>query len=65
MIANFDTAPVNNAVLTFSNDFSNTFSENQELSPLLDHTGVTLQDKVDGFGITVDLQPLETKVFAF
>jgi hypothetical protein len=65
VVANFDTAPVNNAVLTLSSDFSNTFSANQELLPLLDHTGVTLQDRENGYGITVDLQPLETKVFAF
>jgi glycosidase len=65
VVANFDTAPVNNAVLTLSNDFSNTFSANQELSPLLDHMGVTLNDNENGYDITVDLQPLETKVFAF
>jgi hypothetical protein len=65
VVANFDTAPVNNAVLTLSNDVSNTFSANQELSPLLNHTGVTLNDNENGYGITVDLQPLETKVFAF
>lgn len=65
VVANFDTAPVSNAELSLPSAISAKFSPQQTLSPMLKHDEATVMGNENGLSVSLDLKPLETKIFAF